>query len=566
MTDTPAVLAYRQRRDAWFVAQQEYTNRKGTAEQSTDPAAKTKWAADEPILRAQVEDAERRWAVEGRRTEIEEAQRVERQFIDGSPAGMWGNYRKSFDLSSPEVLFATDPQGGRYVPTTLQPSNALDVPWSRMTLTGRSSRRWRSPAGGVAGTDPAATATDVTNISFEYTSVTVLRPWMTSAVFGSRAWKFSDAGKALSDGARPESQGTCPSYVVALVLARSVTVTRPTATATVPATSSVDIGFLRMAQAIKPTSARIGVLEPARVNTGVVAPATPLAVRAPSVVARRPVQELELAPESPRLAHELSIAPEALRRLRTENSRASPPSPLAAPARATGRHDLGHDAAQELYVLGFVCKRVPRRPIPIPRSPGSERSPSPKEIPSWLRKPHACCGSPVPCCTVRTSRPSSRAWWRSATRPAPSTATTATPRPPRCAPSSATTAWRPTESSDRRPAPRSRRPRPRAATDGGGGSVGRRALAEALRHLGARGAPAGSNRTPFGQWFGVDGVPWCNIFVSYCFKQGADYTICKGFNAPGTYAKGSTYVPTTEAWLRSPATGSAAGPPARGTS
>jgi len=48
----------------------------------------------------------------------------------------------------------------------------------------------------------------------------------------------------------------------------------------------------------------------------------------------------------------------------------------------------------------------------------------------------------------------------------------------------------------------------------------------------------------------VDGVPWCNIFVSYAFLIGADYTICAGFRGPGVNAKGCAYVPTTEAWLR----------------
>ena len=38
--------------------------------------------------------------------------------------------------------------------------------------------------------------------------------------------------------------------------------------------------------------------------------------------------------------------------------------------------------------------------------------------------------------------------------------------------------------------------------------------------------------------------------MSYCFGVGAGYTICEGMNAAGVYEKGSTYVPTTEAWLR----------------
>jgi hypothetical protein len=79
---------------------------------------------------------------------------------------------------------------------------------------------------------------------------------------------------------------------------------------------------------------------------------------------------------------------------------------------------------------------------------------------------------------------------------------------------------------------------------------GAKALAEALRHVGAKEAPAGSNRTPFGTWFGVDGVPWCNIFVSYCFKVGASAVLAGGFTGAGCYPNGCTYVPTTEAWLR----------------
>lgn len=80
---------------------------------------------------------------------------------------------------------------------------------------------------------------------------------------------------------------------------------------------------------------------------------------------------------------------------------------------------------------------------------------------------------------------------------------------------------------------------------------GVKALAEALKQLGVKEHPAGSNLQPFGAWFGVNGVPWCNIFVSYCFAVGAATTLCKGAKGPGVNAKGCAYVPTTEAWLRS---------------
>jgi Putative peptidoglycan binding domain/CHAP domain len=82
-------------------------------------------------------------------------------------------------------------------------------------------------------------------------------------------------------------------------------------------------------------------------------------------------------------------------------------------------------------------------------------------------------------------------------------------------------------------------------------AIGTLALLEAVKHLGVRENPPGSNGTLFGVWYGCDGVPWCNIFVSYCFHVGAHYTICDGFHGAGTKAgKGCAYVPTTAAWLR----------------
>jgi Putative peptidoglycan binding domain/CHAP domain len=84
----------------------------------------------------------------------------------------------------------------------------------------------------------------------------------------------------------------------------------------------------------------------------------------------------------------------------------------------------------------------------------------------------------------------------------------------------------------------------------GGSVLGRKALAEARRWLGTTESPPASNRTPFGAWFGLDGVPWCNIFVSYCFAVGAGCTIAEGFAGAGCTTRGCSYVPTTEAWLR----------------
>lgn len=83
-----------------------------------------------------------------------------------------------------------------------------------------------------------------------------------------------------------------------------------------------------------------------------------------------------------------------------------------------------------------------------------------------------------------------------------------------------------------------------------GASPGRKALAEALRHVGVRESPPGSNETMFGRWFGADGVPWCAIFASYCFDVGAGVVLCRGWHGAGVGPRGVAYVPTLAAWLK----------------
>ena len=101
-----------------------------------------------------------------------------------------------------------------------------------------------------------------------------------------------------------------------------------------------------------------------------------------------------------------------------------------------------------------------------------------------------------------------------------------------------------------------------AAVDSASAAPGRKALAVARRFVGVAEEPPGSNRTPFGRWFGADGEPWCAIFLSYCFKVGAGVVLCGGVEGPGVSANGCAYVPTLERWLRD--TGQWAAAPAPG--
>ena len=44
-------------------------------------------------------------------------------------------------------------------------------------------------------------------------------------------------------------------------------------------------------------------------------------------------------------------------------------------------------------------------------------------------------------------------------------------------------------------------------------------LTVARGELGNTENPAGSNRSKYGLWYGWNGVPWCMIFIMWCFAQ-----------------------------------------------
>lgn len=51
------------------------------------------------------------------------------------------------------------------------------------------------------------------------------------------------------------------------------------------------------------------------------------------------------------------------------------------------------------------------------------------------------------------------------------------------------------------------------------GVSARKILDTAMAELGYRESPAGSNRTKYGRWYGLDGQPWCMMFVQWVFHQ-----------------------------------------------
>ncbi len=52
----------------------------------------------------------------------------------------------------------------------------------------------------------------------------------------------------------------------------------------------------------------------------------------------------------------------------------------------------------------------------------------------------------------------------------------------------------------------------------------------ATAEIGVFEAPKNSNNTKYGKWFGLNGVAWCGIFVSWCYAQAGNALPSIGFS------------------------------------
>jgi hypothetical protein len=372
------VLTYEQYRDAYLSAAQEYNNRKGEADLSADPKVRKQWTADQAALHEKVAQAEQDWSVAGKRAEVEEARRLLREIGSRSPLTAWAGYRKLFDPDLPELFFRTSADSSMYVPTSYLPTNVVDGTWPTIavgrdelaSLAAGAPQDLRSRLASGAG-DAA-----LSSVSFEYSSVAILRPWFAPEVFASRAWRFHDAARVLSDGKTPPT-GECGAFVSGLALARKITIQRVPQLRKIPS-----LAFLPMAAAaaeapiVRPyTVAMAGARAEMRRKVMVKAVperTSPVDMRAidmrvapiarpgfTGVALRREAMAGRIMqPIQPALAP-TPVTIRSVPRLRLPIQ--AKPAPPPAPGAETTATDTSN-----VYVLAFICRMLPKSPNPDP--------------------------------------------------------------------------------------------------------------------------------------------------------------------------------------------------------
>ena len=372
--DSPTLVAYKQRRDAWFSAVQSYKTAQLTSGASTDPAVRDRWTSEgEPRMRALVAEAEAAWEQTGSKTAVEQAQALRARLDARRPSRAWSTWRGAF---MPDIDLLTDTLTGSavsYAPTAFAPSDVLAQDWPTFTLSGAeiAALVGSAPAELRDLFAPGGGASSLTSLAFEFCSASLVRPWFRADLFGAPFWRFGDDAAPLSDGAAPP-QGSWPAFVTGVVFARNIRVATQAAPDQPQWLGTLQPATLRAELMAAPTAEpvvqpRIFIRQRA---------ARPLS---PAILARAPMARA-MTPDSvtlqvqPKVATEVPARPSAAMRLSAAVYSAPATKPFATGLVGnTGfvwRNPITLPPADvppvtdKVSILAFICTPVPKTPAP----------------------------------------------------------------------------------------------------------------------------------------------------------------------------------------------------------
>ena len=370
VVDSPQMTTYKQYRDAWIKATQDYKTQQLTAEASVDPAVKNQWErVDELRLRALQQQAEDEWVAKGFRDQIDRALQIQQAHAARSPQSTWRQWSTAFD---PSVDLQTDTNNQSFALTSYSPQGIVDQEWLTFHLTRDEIKQLAEQAPAelrnILALEGASSTVEA--LSFEYRSVALSRSWFRPALFDARFWKLPEGTPEISDGGNPP-KGAWPGYALAVVFVRNITLTvrGPAPTAPGPALGSVltlNRAMIKPRMMVAPRPAVTLTMRAMPRAMGMVAAPPPRVARKVGRVATRPASAL----------HRTVVAPPPARTNRIMVARLGknvfrpiqiakpvklpPPPPSPPPPNITTQQGT----RDEVSVLAFICKWLPKSPNP----------------------------------------------------------------------------------------------------------------------------------------------------------------------------------------------------------
>ncbi len=381
---------YRQYRDAWFVAQEDYRAKRLTGETSNDPSIQQQWRDQEPILRAHITAVEGDWRTAGYRDEIEAALAIVQSVSAANPALRWRDWQAAFN---PDLDLITE-AGGQFAPTGYSPVNLQDsTAWSRFEISSTEITALVAEAPEELRRALHDDPDPIDQVAFDYRSVALTRPWFSEAALTSRIWRMPVGEDPLSDGANTAS-GQCPAYVVALVLMRGLEVHRPSGDSQ-GGGLSFDLPLRYLTPRLLPHpddeigkwKARTKTLQefeldpnPVAAQPDLVKAFTPVTAREFRTTVTQPAVDRGLINTDAVRATRIALPPrvwaprfgnhiEILRRVPIWLDRVVGREPAGAGQPADPPPDDQTPPAtstSDITILAFICKRLPKTPDPLP--------------------------------------------------------------------------------------------------------------------------------------------------------------------------------------------------------
>lgn len=397
--DTPLYTAYKECRDLWLLASQQYNAARISGEFGADDAARQAWQLNEPVLQTALDKAAQAWEVRGRRTEVEAALARIDALTQHAPISQWHDWNLR---SQPGVGTLTDLSGQAFWPCYISPANACEVGWQQMVLSRGEvdALQDSAPADMKARLGAGTTTLDVEQLQFEFTSAKLQRPWFDSRVFTSRFWRARPGGDLQLSQGEPPWTGACPLYASAVVFFRRIRAvvkgdSTAAHTAGEGASQALDLGLIRptwrtgLADApVEPAGDTGAAIEVARVATAAEAAVNGRvsAMRGAEGLGGRVMAAGLGGLKTGALRADDDSGPGAIgvirrpawpARLRFSDQALMDsqlilrepdwsPAPVEVPTPPAAGHSVLATDDNEVFILAFICTAVPKSPDPDP--------------------------------------------------------------------------------------------------------------------------------------------------------------------------------------------------------